>query len=97
MAKESAVTQNYSSVISAINRIASDQIPGGKVKFAIASSRSVTFSETFERPRVANRPSTGSRAGHRQRRRRQNSIYDKIVARKQVVTLFLLLLCRHFL
>ncbi len=52
MAKESAVTQNYSSVISAINRIASDQIPGGKVKFAIASSRSVSFSETFERPLV---------------------------------------------
>ena len=52
MAKQNAVTQNYSTVVSAVNRIAADQLPGGKVKFAIASSRSVTFSETFERPLV---------------------------------------------
>lgn len=52
MAKESDVSQNYSSVVSALNRLTSDQLPGGKVKFAIASGRSVTFSETFERPLV---------------------------------------------
>jgi len=52
MTKEGAVTDNYASVISALNKLAAEQLPGAKVKFATASSRSVSFSETFEHPLV---------------------------------------------
>ncbi len=44
--------KNYADVIEAINRLATDKLPGGKVKIATASSRSVTLSEKFERPLV---------------------------------------------
>lgn len=43
--------KNYSTVIEAINKLA-EKLPGGKVKIATASSRSVTLSETFKRPLV---------------------------------------------
>jgi hypothetical protein len=44
--------KNYSDAIEAINKLVSDNLPGGKVKIATASSRSVTLSETFARPLV---------------------------------------------
>lgn len=47
-----ATDKNYSDAIEAINKLVSDKLPGGKVKIATASSRSVTLSETFERPLV---------------------------------------------
>ena len=50
--KEGAPDENYANAIAAINRIAKDQLPGGKVKVATASSRSVTLQETFDRPLV---------------------------------------------
>jgi hypothetical protein len=46
-----APEQNYSAAIRAINTMA-DSLPGGKVKVASASSRSVTLSEAFPRPLV---------------------------------------------
>lgn len=46
-----ATEQNYSAAMKAINTMA-DALPGGKVKVASASSRSVTLSETFPRPLV---------------------------------------------
>lgn len=47
-----ATDKNYSDAIDAINRFVSDKLPGGKVKIATASSRSVTLNEAFERPLV---------------------------------------------
>ena len=47
-----ATDKNYSDAISTINKFVSDTLPGGKVKIATASSRSVTLSETFPRPLV---------------------------------------------
>ena len=43
---------NYVTAIDSINKIAKDILPGGKIKIATASSRSVTLSETFTRPLV---------------------------------------------
>lgn len=50
--KQGATEQNYSSAIEVLNKLASEKLPGGKVKIASASSRSITLSETFERPLV---------------------------------------------
>lgn len=50
--KQGATEQNYSSAIEVLNKIASEKLPGGKVKIASASSRSITLSEEFERPLV---------------------------------------------
>lgn len=53
MGIESGATKdNFTSAIEAINAIAAEQLPGAKIKIALASSRSVTLSETFERPLV---------------------------------------------
>ena len=43
--------KNYSTAIEAIGKLA-EKLPGGKIKIATASSRSVTLSETFDRPLV---------------------------------------------
>jgi hypothetical protein len=43
---------NYEGAIKAINQLLSEELPGGKVKIVTATSRAVTFSETFERPLV---------------------------------------------
>jgi hypothetical protein len=43
---------NYNQAIESINTLVKDQLPGVKLKIAIASSRSVTLDETFERPLV---------------------------------------------
>jgi hypothetical protein len=50
--EEGATRENFTGAIEAINMIAADQLPGAKVKIALASSRSVTLNETFERPLV---------------------------------------------
>ena len=50
--KQGATDANYEGAIKAINNMLSEQLPGGKVKIATASSRAVTLSETFERPLV---------------------------------------------
>lgn len=44
--------KNYSEALAALNNLVSDELPGGKVKFAAATNRSITFSETFPRPLV---------------------------------------------
>jgi hypothetical protein len=49
--KKGATGENYSDAIKAINLVA-DNLPGGKIKVASASSRSITLSETFPRPLV---------------------------------------------
>lgn len=43
---------NYSAAIDKINDFASTKLPGGKLKIATSSSRSVTLKEAFERPLV---------------------------------------------
>ena len=50
--KQGATDANYQGAIQAINNMLSEQLPGGKIKVATASSRAVTLSETFERPLV---------------------------------------------
>ncbi len=47
-----ATDKNYADGIEAINKLAKEILPGGKVKVATASSRSITLSEKFERPLV---------------------------------------------
>jgi hypothetical protein len=47
-----ATEKNYTDAIEAINKFVSDKLPGGKIKIATASSRSVTLNETFDRPLV---------------------------------------------
>jgi len=47
----SASSENYTSMLKAVNVIADEKF-GGRVRIATASSRSVTMSETFERPLV---------------------------------------------
>jgi hypothetical protein len=47
-----ASEKNYNETLAALNKVVSDELPGGKVKFAAASNRSITFSETFSRPLV---------------------------------------------
>ena len=44
--------KNYSEALDILNKVISNELPGGKVKIAAASSRSVTLSETFPRPLV---------------------------------------------
>lgn len=44
--------KNYADALAALNQLVSDELPGGKVKFAAATSRSITLSETFPRPLV---------------------------------------------
>ncbi len=50
--KQGATDANYEGAIKAINQLLSEELPGGKVKIVTATSRAVTFSETFERPLV---------------------------------------------
>lgn len=47
-----ASEKNYDDTLAALNKIVSDELPGGKVKFAAATSRSITLSETFPRPLI---------------------------------------------
>ena len=44
--------KNYNEALAALNTVVSNELPGGKVKIAAASSRSITLSETFPRPLV---------------------------------------------
>lgn len=44
--------KNYSDGLETLNKFVANELPGGKVKIAAASSRSVTLSETFPRPLV---------------------------------------------
>lgn len=44
--------KNYSDALETLNKLVSNELPGGTVKIAAASSRSVTLSETFPRPLV---------------------------------------------
>lgn len=50
--KDKAAAQNYQDTLSVFNNLLNDQLPGGKVKVASASSRSVTLNEHFDRPLV---------------------------------------------
>jgi len=50
--KEGSTNDNYSESIKAINTLVKDQLPGGKIQIATASSRSVTLSEEFTKPLV---------------------------------------------
>jgi hypothetical protein len=50
--KDKSATQNYQDALSVFNNLLNDQLPGGKVKVATASSRSVTLNEHFDRPLV---------------------------------------------
>jgi hypothetical protein len=50
--KEGAAFQNLSSVLNVVNAVAEKQLPGGRLKFAAASSRSVSMNERFDRPLV---------------------------------------------
>jgi len=50
--EQGATSKNFLEAISALNRVAEDQLPGADVKVATASSRSVTLNETFPRPMV---------------------------------------------
>jgi len=50
--KQGAADANYEGAIKAINQLLAEELPGGKVKIVTATSRAVTFSETFERPLV---------------------------------------------
>lgn len=43
---------NYTNILSALNSTVDASLPGGTLKFAAATSRSVTMVETFERPLV---------------------------------------------
>jgi hypothetical protein len=47
-----ASEKNYNETLAALNKVVSDELPGGKVKFAAATNRSITLSETFSRPLV---------------------------------------------
>lgn len=49
---KAATDKNYGESLDTINQFLADQLPGGKVKIASASSRSITLSETFPRPLV---------------------------------------------
>jgi hypothetical protein len=51
-ATEGSAGENYANAIETINKFATEQLPGAKVKIATATSRSVTLSEEFERPLV---------------------------------------------
>lgn len=50
--KDKNTAQNYQDALKVFNDVMKDQLPGGKVKFASASSRSVTMNEHFDRPLV---------------------------------------------
>ena len=50
--KENATLENYNAAISAINNLLKEQLPGGKVKIATASRRSVTLDQSFDKPLV---------------------------------------------
>jgi len=50
--KEGAAVDDYNAAIKAINDVVTSNLPGGKIKIASATSRSVTLSETFSRPLV---------------------------------------------
>ena len=49
---EGDTKENYVSAIEAINKLVTEQLPGARINIATASSRSVTFTEQFERPLV---------------------------------------------
>jgi hypothetical protein len=46
------VDKTYSDALEILNKVVSNELPGGKIQIAAASSRSVTLSETFPRPLV---------------------------------------------
>lgn len=50
--KEAAYFQNLSSMLNVVNAVAEKQLPGGRLKFAAASSRSVSMKEQFNRPLI---------------------------------------------
>jgi hypothetical protein len=50
--KDKDAAQNYQDALKVFNDVLKDQLPGGKVKFAAASSRSVTLNEHFDHPLV---------------------------------------------
>jgi len=50
--KDKNSAQNYQDALKVFNDVMKDQLPGGKVKFANASSRSITLNEQFSRPLV---------------------------------------------
>ena len=50
--KDKNTAQNYQDALKVFNDAMKDQLPGAKIKFAAASSRSVTLSEHFDRPLV---------------------------------------------
>lgn len=50
--KEGASFQNLSSVLNVVNAAAEKQLPGGRLKFAAASNRSVSMNERFNRPLI---------------------------------------------
>jgi hypothetical protein len=50
--KENATLENYNAAIGAINNLLKEQLPGGKVKIATASRRSVTLDQSFDRPLI---------------------------------------------
>jgi hypothetical protein len=50
--KENATLENYNAAIAAINNLLKEQLPGGKVKIATASRRSVTLEQSFDKPLV---------------------------------------------
>lgn len=50
--KDKAAAQNYQDSLSVFNNLLNNHLPGGKVKVASASSRSVTLNEHFDRPLV---------------------------------------------
>ena len=50
--KDKATAENYAETIKAINDLLQNSLPGGKVKIATASSRTVTLDQQFDRPLV---------------------------------------------
>ncbi len=50
--KASDTEGNYTAAMASLNKLIADQLPGGRVKIATASSRSISLSEAFERPLV---------------------------------------------
>lgn len=50
--KDQDSAENYKRALGVFNEALKDQLPGGKVKFAMASSRAVSLNEQFDRPLV---------------------------------------------